>query len=141
MSKPLISLKVQCPHCKNSLMDYTQFLNGKPSIKLHIELNNKEGSINLCSSYGCYEKTCNLELVESEIAKLSCPSCKNNLAGKGKCDICQAPIVDFDLKEGGSVHICSRIGCKKHFVTFEDIHETLTNFHNKYSYGARDTDF
>jgi hypothetical protein len=39
------------------------------------------------------------------------------------------------------VHFCSRIGCEKHYVSFEDIYTTLTSFYHEYDYGARDTDF
>ncbi|MBN2273017.1 MAG: hypothetical protein JXR41_06520 [Bacteroidales bacterium] len=141
MSKNLISLKVKCPQCDKSLMDYTHFLNAKPSIKLHIEVKGQSGVINLCSTYGCYDKVSNVELVESEIALLSCPFCKKELPSHSKCDVCGAPIVDLALEKGGKVHVCSRIGCKKHFVSFEDIHETLSEFYNEYDYGAHDTDF
>lgn len=141
MTKNLISLKVRCPVCNKSLMDYTQYLNAKPSIKLHVAHAGDEGVINLCSTYGCYDKLCSIELKENEIAVLSCPFCKSNLASEAKCDICQAPIVDFKLDKGGKVHVCSRVGCKKHYVSFEDIYDTLTNFYTEYNYGAEENDF
>jgi hypothetical protein len=43
-------------------MDYTYFLNAKPSIKLFVNIGEEEGIINLCSSYGCYDKTSTIEL-------------------------------------------------------------------------------
>ena len=141
MSKNLISLKVRCPVCSQSLMDYTNFLNAKPSIKLQIETKDQHGVIHLCSTYGCYDKTSNIELVEDEISRLSCPSCKNELATKSKCDVCGAPMVEFDLDKGGKVHVCSRVGCTKHFVSFEDIYSTLTSFYEEYDYGASEADF
>lgn len=141
MSKNLISLKVKCPKCNHSLMDYTNFLNAKPSIKLHIEMNDQHGVIHLCSSYGCYDKTSNIELVDGEVAKLICPSCKTDLATSHVCEVCKAPLVEFNLEKGGKVHVCSRIGCKKHYVTFEDIYSTLSSFYEEYDYGARDVDF
>ncbi len=142
MTKNLISLKVKCPHCNKSLMDYTHFLNAKPSIKLHIEVKGMSGAINLCSSYGCYEKASNIELIDNEIARLSCPFCKKELPSHAKCLACDAPIVDFNLEKGGRVHVCSRIGCKKHYVSFEDIYDTLTQFYSEYDdYGAHDADF
>ena len=141
MTKNLISLKVRCPKCNKSLMDYTQYLNAKPSIRVHIAHAGHEGVINLCSTYGCYEKVCNIELVEKEIAVLSCPFCKTNLITDVKCDICDAPMIDFKLDKGGKVHVCARVGCKKHYVSFEDIYDTLTNFYTEYKYGADETDF
>ncbi|MBN2480677.1 MAG: hypothetical protein JXB19_02975 [Bacteroidales bacterium] len=141
MSKNLISLKVKCPNCDQSLMDYTHFLNAKPSIKLHIDLAGKHGIINLCSSYGCYEKISNIELVENEIARLSCTHCKKELPVSASCSECGAPLVHFTLEKGGKVHVCSRIGCKKHFVSFEDIDDGLRSLYNEYEYGAEDKDF
>jgi hypothetical protein len=122
-------------------MDYTHFLHDKPSIKLHIEVKGHQGVINLASGYGCYEKVSNVELVDNEISKLSCPFCKKELPSPANCGDCGAPIVSFALEKGGKVHICSRIGCKKHFVSFEDIYDTLTQFYQEYDYGAHDTDF
>ena len=141
MTKQLVSLKVKCPTCHQSLMDYTHFLNAKPSIKLTIECGGKHGVINLCSTYGCYDKASNIELIENDIARLICPHCKKELPTFAKCDVCEAPFVSFDLEKGGKVHVCSRIGCKKHAVSFEDIYTTLTNFYEEDLYGARDTDF
>jgi len=141
MAQNLISLKVNCPHCKKSLMDHTLFLNTKPSIKLRIELGGKLGTINMCSTFDCYDRQSNIPLPDGEIAKLTCPHCKKDLHGAHLCETCNAPIVDFSLDKGGKVHVCSRIGCKKHFVSFEDIYDTLTRFYHDYDYGARDGDF
>lgn len=141
MSKNLISLKVKCPSCDHSLMDYTHFLNAKPSIKLHIGIRDQEGIINLCSTYGCYDKISTIELVENEVARLSCPHCKKDLPTSATCDVCQAPLVYFNLEKGGKVHACSRIGCEKHAVSFEDIYSTLNSFYTEYGYGAEDRDF
>ena len=141
MSKNLISLKVKCPHCGKSLMDHTLFLNAKPSIKVRIDQLGKQGILNLCSSYGCFDKQSSMELAKGEIAVLSCMHCKKDLKGLHLCNLCGAPIVDFNLDKGGTVHFCSRIGCEKHYVSFEDIYTTLTSFYHEYDYGARDTDF
>ena len=141
MPKNQISLKVRCPFCNKSLMDYTQYLNAKPSIRLNIAHGGREGVINLCSTYGCYDKICNIELIDNEIAVLSCPFCKAVLNSSVKCDLCEAPIVDIKLDKGGKVHVCSRIGCKKHFVSFEDIYDTLTDFYKEYNFGIDENDF
>jgi len=141
MSQQLVSLKVKCPSCHQSLMDYTHFLNSKPSIKLLIHAGNKQGVINLCSSYGCYDKTSNIELIKDDIVTLICPHCKKSLPSSAVCEVCQAPILDFVMEKGGKVHVCSRIGCTKHYVSFEDIYSTLTSFYNEYDYGSKEMDF
>jgi len=142
MAKKFISLKVKCPHCEKSLMDYTHFINAKPSIKLNIGIVDKHGMINLCSTYGCYDKVSTIELVDNEIALLSCPNCKKELPSLGTCNLCHAPVVDFMLEKGGKVHVCTRVGCKKHYVSFEDIYSTLSSFYSEYDeYGAGNSDF
>jgi hypothetical protein len=141
MSKKLISLKVHCPHCEKSLMDHTLFLNARPSIKVKVELEGRKGVLYLCSTFGCFDKSSDIELVRNSVATLSCSNCKKDLKGTDICELCGAPIVDFSLDKGGKVHFCSRIGCEKHYVSFEDIYTTLTNFYHEYDYGARDTDF
>jgi hypothetical protein len=141
MAKNLISLKVKCPHCGKSLMDHTVFLNAKPSIKVRVDHNGHQGILNLCSSYGCFDKQSSIELKDGAIADLSCMHCKKELKGSQQCDRCGAPITDFSLDKGGTVHVCSRIGCDKHYVSFEDIYTTLTSFYHEYDYGARDVDF
>ena len=78
MSQNLISLKVKCPYCKQSLMDYTTFLNAKPSIKLHIDVKGKHGVIHLCSTYGCYEKSSNVELVDMKLPGCFVPTAKRS---------------------------------------------------------------
>jgi methionyl-tRNA synthetase len=122
-------------------MDHTQYLNAKPSIKVKIELSGSKGVLYLCSTYGCFDKNSDIKLVHDEVATFSCPHCRKDLKGTDVCELCGAPIVDFNLEKGGKVHFCSRIGCEKHYVSFEDIYETLTSFYHEYDYGARDTDF
>ncbi|HNT51965.1 MAG TPA: hypothetical protein PKH19_01085, partial [Candidatus Syntrophosphaera sp.] len=43
-----------------------------------------------------------------------------------------APMVDFHLYEGGKVSICSRAGCKKHSIEFEDIATAMNHFYNEF---------
>ncbi|MDD3144449.1 MAG: hypothetical protein PHG32_09730, partial [Candidatus Cloacimonetes bacterium] len=42
------------------------------------------------------------------------------------------PLVDFHLIEGGKVSICSRAGCKKHSIEFEDLATAMYHFYNEY---------
>jgi methionyl-tRNA synthetase len=114
------------------LMDAERLLHGKPSIKLNIESNNKRGTIRLCSLYGCYDHECDINLTEQEVARFYCPHCNQQLISKDKCDDCDAPMVPMLLEIGGKVFFCSRKGCKKHFVAFEDIDLELRKFYNEY---------
>jgi hypothetical protein len=136
MVKNTISLMVKCPYCNLSLMDYNKLIKDKPSIKLHVKSGNNEGILNLCSLYGCYESLCEIDLIEGNITIISCPYCYKNLKSKTVCDICEAPIFNVKLETGGKLHICSRVGCKKRRVIWEDIYEDLIRYFRLHDYNT-----
>jgi len=129
-----VSIHVKCPLCKTSLMDNEHLLNAKPSIKLNIELGNSRGIIRLCSIYDCYDHDSDMDISDVDIAIFSCPHCNQILNTLEKCDICDAPIVSFALDIGGKVAICSRKGCTKHYVTFENPHDAVNKFYDEYGF-------
>jgi hypothetical protein len=116
----LISLKVKCPVCGQSLMDRERPVDNCPSIKLNVEVGKKKGVINLSSVWESYNYLCTIETPKKKILKLSCPHCKSEIRGKADCDVCEAPMIPLDLEVGGDICICSRMGCKNHFVKFVD---------------------
>jgi predicted RNA-binding Zn-ribbon protein involved in translation (DUF1610 family)/phage FluMu protein Com len=131
-----VSLKVKCPHCDKSLMDSENLIKGEPSIKINIESNHERGIIRLCSIYGCYELTSDIDLVENEIVTFYCPHCNKSLMREEKCDLCQAPMVCMNIKVGGKVKICSRNGCRNHYVAFQDIAGALNKFYDQYGFSG-----
>jgi hypothetical protein len=137
MDKNPISLTVKCAICNHSLMDYSKLIRGKPSIKLYIKSRENAGILYLCSVYGCYDKHSDIEMVEGDIVELLCPVCKNNLKSKSVCNICGAPIFVLSLETGGKLHTCSRVGCRKHKVVFEDIYDDLTRYYVVNDYRSR----
>jgi len=133
MSK-IISVNVKCPHCRKSLMDNDYLLVDKPSIKLNIEMAEKRGTIRLCSIYGCYEHEADIDLPKGEVAKIYCPNCNKEIVSDEKCDVCDANIIPLVLEMGGRVGICSRAGCTKHYVAFEDLSDAIRKFYKEYGY-------
>ncbi|MFP4059860.1 MAG: hypothetical protein ACOCW8_02730 [bacterium] len=117
-------------------MDHTRYLNSKPSIKLNIEIGGKKGTINLCSTYGCFDHASSVDIIPDDMGTFSCPSCKTELKGTDTCNICSAPMIDMSLDKGGKVSICSRAGCKKHYIAFEDISDAINNLYRDYNYGG-----
>ena len=130
-----ISLKVKCPICGESLMNKDNFIDKKPGIKLDLEIENKKGTILLSSIYGSYNYECNIDTPEGEIANFFCPHCKSQIVEEIKCKTCDAPLIPFNLDMGGKVSICSRSGCEKHFVEFEDLSLALKKFYQEYGFG------
>lgn len=130
-----ISLKVKCPICGESLMDKDDLIDNKPGIKLHLAVGNKKGIINLSSIYGSYNYICDIDIPDGELANFFCPHCKDQIVEETKCKLCDASLVPFHLDMGGKVSICSRSGCKNHFVEFEDLSLALKKFYQEYGFG------
>lgn len=130
----LISLRTKCPYCKKSLMDPYDQINGKPSIKVDIEVNGKKGRFRLCSYYGCFDHKSSIELPENEQIKFFCPHCNKELISPNKCEECGSPMIPFALEKGGKVHICSKVGCNKHFISFQNVSDALRKLYNEFGY-------
>jgi len=131
-----ISLQVKCPHCDKSFMDAENPISGEASIKINVVSGSERGVIRLCSIYGCYEHSSDIDLIDKEIVDFYCPHCNKSLIREEKCDLCDAPMVCMTIKVGGKVRICSRNGCRNHYVAFNDIAGALNKFYHQYGYSG-----
>jgi predicted RNA-binding Zn-ribbon protein involved in translation (DUF1610 family) len=113
-------------------MDEGHQINGKASIKVNIVTERERGVLWLCSDYGCHAHENDIELRESEIVKFYCPKCNKSLMRDVNCKMCDADMVGFNIKAGGKVNICSRMGCENHYVVFEDLHSAISKFYQEY---------
>ncbi|MDP2172688.1 MAG: hypothetical protein Q8M98_05590 [Candidatus Cloacimonadaceae bacterium] len=130
--KHFVNLALKCPACGKMLVDENTLVDEVPSIKLMISIGDREGYIWLSSIYGSYNLQSDIDIEDESIATLTCPHCLADLRSSGECSECKAPLVDFHLIEGGKVSICSRAGCKKHSIEFEDIGTALNHFYNEF---------
>jgi len=131
-----LALKIKCPSCCKSLMDHQNKLDGYPSIALEAECNGNRGWLRLSPVYGSYDIESEFEIPDSSIARIFCSQCHSELKSATPCDFCQAPMVPLMLEEGGKIFTCSRRGCKKHFLEFEDINKALATFYDNYALGG-----
>ncbi len=131
-----VSLSIKCPECGESLMDSNHLVDNEPSIKLLIQAKGKKGVINLSSIYDSYNFYSDIDLPSGEIIELSCPHCKAMIKDSIECNICDAPMKSLHLDMGGKVSICPRIGCKNHFVEFEDLSLALKKLYQEHAYGG-----
>ncbi len=129
-----ISLNVKCPNCGASLMDPEHPVDNKPGIRLLLEMDGIEGEIVLSSIYGSYNFESNMTIASGHIAHFSCPHCKHEMSSEDECLSCGSHMVPFYLDMGGKVSICSRNGCKNHFVEFEDLSVALQRLYQEYGY-------
>lgn len=130
----MIHLKLKCHHCRESLMDDDYEIDEHPSVNIIIEYNGEEGVLRLSSRYGSHEKESEIEVPEGEIVRVLCPHCKSDMKSSRFCYECKAPMVTFESLLGGYVRVCSRWGCTKHLVEFENLETELRAFHEKYSH-------
>ncbi|MBN2543075.1 hypothetical protein JXI42_09455 [bacterium] len=128
----MIQLHVKCPHCGKSLMDDEREIDGYPCVKIGISHSEKNGMIYLSSLYGSYIKESDVMPPEGEVGKFSCTHCNTELTSTRVCERCGAPMVAMDLEGGGTVQVCSRVGCKRHLVEFEDLDHELKKFYDSY---------
>jgi len=125
-----IYLYARCPICKHTLMDNDQKVDGRPGIRLGIKTSEIDGEIILSSVYESYNYRCDIEFPKNEIVTFSCLFCNEILTSKFECEYCGAPMVPLDMDIGGKVSICSRSGCKGHFLEFEDITTALKKLYH-----------
>ncbi|MBI4423269.1 MAG: hypothetical protein HY554_06060 [Elusimicrobia bacterium] len=126
-------MRVKCGRCGESLMDEETQIDSRPSIRVVARAGAKAGELRLSSAYGSYRVRPGLELKKGAIARFFCPHCKREMAGSRSCEKCEAPMIPLALQEGGVVQICSRRGCKKHCLEFEDPEAELRAFYGAYS--------
>lgn len=128
----LITVQLKCVHCGHSLMDHERLIDNVPSVKLYLKIGEQEGYIWLSSIYGSYNLESTFEIKDGDIALFKCPSCLQELKSTEICSECEAPMIDFHLEEGGKMSLCSRAGCKKHSVEFEDLATAMNHFYNDF---------
>ena len=130
-------LTLKCPKCGKELGDETKLIDKVPAVKLMARTGQEEGCVWLSALYGSYSKESSLSPRDGEISVFSCPHCGGDLTSEENCNICQAPLVDFHLFEGGKVSICSRVGCTKHSIEFEDLNTAIIHFFNEFEIQAQ----
>ena len=128
----MLSVAVKCPHCGKSLMNSAKKLEAAPSIEVNLTYAGKHAPLYLSSLYGSYKVETALDMPVGKVAGFRCPHCKADLKSTRKCDACGSQMIAFDLKAGGQVQICSRRGCKKHVLEFQDPDSELQAFYKSY---------
>ena len=124
-----IKIEAKCPDCRQSLMSSREKIDDLDSICLDVTAGKKNGHIYLSQIYGSYNKILEgIEETEGQILELSCPSCEKLLPEVKACETCGAPMVEMDLKVGGSIKVCSRNGCEKHALEFENADDAFYLF-------------
>ena len=128
----MISISVKCPHCGKSLVSATKKLDKVPALEVNLTYAGKHAPLYLSSLYGSYMVEIALNVPSGKVAGFRCPHCKADLKILRKCEACGAQMVAFDLKEGGQVQFCSKRGCKKHLLEFQNPDNEVQAFYKSY---------
>jgi hypothetical protein len=128
----MIYIEDLCPFCRKSFSDPKHKIDNYPAETLEIELEGKRGWLRLSALYGSYKVESELEIPIGAVVKFYCPHCGKDLGIKNPCEHCGAPMVRMLCRPGGYIHICSRRGCKKHHVAFDDLQTELRAFYDTY---------
>ncbi|MBM3329577.1 MAG: hypothetical protein FJY67_08940 [Calditrichaeota bacterium] len=133
----MIPVEVVCPYCSKSLMNGEHPIKEAPSIALWGRLPSSEGGaeglIRLSAFYGDYQIETTLVIPADVVVEFICPFCRHLLASTRGCEACRAPMVALQFPRGGRVQFCSRRGCRKHLIEFDDTEEQLRAFYREYS--------
>jgi methionyl-tRNA synthetase len=113
-------------------MDKKKKIDDYPSVKTKIQYHEKTGELYLSSIFGSYNIRSEIQVPEEEMVLFFCPECNASLILKDLCEECKAPLAFLELKNGGTVQICSRMGCKYHFMDYSNFAQKLSVFYDTY---------
>ena len=130
----MIHVDLKCFHCGENLMDDGFLIDDHPSVKVTIEYKGQKGVLHMSSRYGSRNVDSELDIPVGETVQFLCPSCESDLGSSRKCYDCSAQMVTFNSTLGGYLRICSRKGCKKNIVEFENLETELRAFYEKYTF-------
>jgi len=126
-----IRVQVDCPNCSGSLMEPGVKVDGLDSILFLAKVGNSRDHLYLSQIYGSYNKSFKQgEDLIGSIVECSCPRCSTPFPVVGTCK-CEAPIIALNLKHGGKIKVCTRNGCKKHSLEFENSDDAFSLFQNQ----------
>lgn len=111
---PYGTLQIKTAVCskRHSLMDEEIKVDGKPSVKLKIVSNGKEGFVNLDPIYGKNRDKYNLEIKSPEQIQISCPKCNISVIEKdASCPKCKSAVYTFEVPPQGMFQGCINPKC------------------------------
>lgn len=126
-----IRLPAKCPKCAAPLMSAQVRVDGLPSVDMLARVGGLQGHIYLSQVYGSYDKRfAGVADISGSVAESSCPHCREPFPYQLPC-ACGAPMIGVDLVCGGIIKICTRNGCRRHFLQFVDVDDAFTLFESQ----------
>ncbi len=101
-------------------MDPSHTIDGQASIRILLGTRGGEDVLFLSCLYGSFRYETGAPVSRDEITRFRCPHCAESLVAGDNCEICEAPMAELALTEGGSVDFCTQRGCKGHRLNVDD---------------------
>jgi two-component system NtrC family sensor kinase len=120
---PYGTLQIKSAVCskRHSLMNEEVKIDGKPSVKLKIVQNGKEGFVNLDPVYGKNRDKYGIEIKSGEPIQISCPKCNISIVDKdSSCPKCKSTVYSFEVPPQGMFEGCINPQCDWQRWTFVD---------------------
>ena len=112
----IFPIGISCPHCNHSFKDETFAIDGYPSLKINVAMDQQQGWLRLSCLYGSYSVSTEFEIPEGTVVNFICPHCNSQIRSTSDCSECGAPMIPMLVDGGGIVRICSRRWCKNHML-------------------------
>lgn len=123
-----LKLHLSCPNCKNSLMTPERRIDGHDAVRITAKVFDSTGDIFLSQVYGSYNKEFGeAKNVDGSVIEGLCPHCSKPFPIHQMCE-CGAPLFSLSLQGGGLINICSRNGCERHSLEFENADDAFELF-------------
>lgn len=107
----LFPITLSCPHCNHGLMDPASPVDRRPSVRILLSHEGRQGTVRLSSLYGSHTVATEVEVPVGEAADFYCPNCQALLNAPQDCSACGARMVPLLVAGGGLFQLCSRRGC------------------------------
>ena len=123
-----LKLQLSCPNCRKSLMTPERRIDGLDAVRITAKVLDTTGDIFLSQVYGSYSKQFgDAKNVEGSVIEGLCPHCAAPFPIHQMCQ-CGAPLFSLSLQGGGLINICSRNGCERHSLEFENADDAFDLF-------------
>ena len=123
-----LKLQLSCPNCKHSLMTPERRIDGLNAVRIKAKVMDSVGDIFLSQVYGSYQKEFSgTKDVKGSVIEGLCPHCHAPFPVHQMCE-CDAPLFSLSLHGGGFINICSRNGCERHSLEFENADDAFELF-------------
>lgn len=115
----IFPVAVSCQACRKSLMDPDYKIDGHPSIKFDVVFDDRKGWRRFSSLYGSPAVASEHDIPPNTISRFICPHCGREFESFSSCPLCGASMAALMIRDGCTLEVCTRNGCRGHMLNLE----------------------